>query len=174
MKAIARVRAIREMRVWSPAPEEIPGYVEEMAPILGVPVRGAPSPKEAVRGASLVVTVTPSRTPLLQAEWLEPGVTVVAVGSDGPEKQELAVEVLGGAGKVVVDSKAQCLLLGETHHAVATGVLKPEGIHGELGEVLLGVRAGREGGERIVVDLTGVGAQDAAMAGVVWRMLKEG
>ena len=173
MKAIARVRAIQEVRVWSPAPDEIPAYVEDMAPILGVPIAGAPSPKEVVRGANLVVTVTPSRTPLLQAEWLEPGVTVVAVGSDGPEKQELAVEVLGGAGKVVVDSRAQCLRLGETHHAVAAGVLTPEGIHGELGEILLGARAGREGGERIVVDLTGVGAQDAAMAGVVWRMLKE-
>jgi len=57
---------------------------------------------------------------------------------------------------------------------VAAGVLNPEGIHGEIGELLLGIRPGREGGERIVVDLTGVGAQDAAMAGVVWRMVREG
>jgi len=174
LKAISRVRTLQEVRVWSPIPEEVSAYAEEMAPLLGIPINGAPTPEEAVRGANLVVTVTPSRSPLLQEAWLEEGVTVIAVGSDGPEKQELAVEILGGAGKVVVDSRAQCLRLGETHHAVNAGALSPDGIHGELGEVLLGVRAGREGRERIVVDLTGVGAQDAAMAGVVWRKLREG
>jgi ornithine cyclodeaminase len=143
-----------------------------MSPFLGVPVAGASTPREAVNGAQLVVTVTPSRTPLLQADWLAPGVTVVAVGSDGPDKQELDVGVLGGGAKVVVDSRAQCLRLGEVHHAVKAGVLSPERIHAELGELLLGLRAGREGDERIVVDLTGVGAQDAAMAGVVWRVME--
>jgi len=66
---------------------------------------------------------------------------------------------------------AQCLGLGETHHAVSAGILPPEDIHAELGEVLLGERPGREGEELIVCDLTGVGAQDAAMAGVVWDLL---
>lgn len=41
----------------------------------------------------------------------------------------------------------------------------------EPGEVLLGIRPGREGGELIVCDHTGVDAQDAAMAGVVWALL---
>ncbi len=54
---------------------------------------------------------------------------------------------------------------------MSTGILAPEDIHAELGEVLLGMRPGREGDERIVCDLTGVGAQDAAMAGVVWDLL---
>jgi len=71
----------------------------------------------------------------------------------------------------VVDSKAQCVRLGETHHAVSEGVLAPEDIHAELGEVLNGARPGREGQELIVCDLTGVGAQDAAIAGVAWDLL---
>jgi ornithine cyclodeaminase/alanine dehydrogenase-like protein (mu-crystallin family) len=74
---------------------------------------------------------------------------------------------------VVVDSRAQCVRLGETQHAVSGGILAPEDIHAELGEVLLGMRPGREGDELIVCDLTGVGAQDAAMAGVVWDLLNE-
>ena len=41
----------------------------------------------------------------------------------------------------------------------------------ELGEVLNGARPGREGQELIVCDLTGVGAQDAAIAGVAWDLL---
>jgi ornithine cyclodeaminase len=116
------------------------------------------------------VTVTPARSPILELDWLSTGATVVAVGSDGPEKQELNPSVLGAAGKVVVDSRSQCLRLGETHHAVSAGALKAEGIHGELGDVLAGLRPGREGEELIVCDLTGVGAQDAAMAGRAWEL----
>jgi len=146
LRAISRVREIQELRVWSPIPEEVAAYV---------------------------VTVTPAREPLLELGWLAEGATVVAVGSDGPAKQELAPEILGAPAKVVVDSRAQCLKLGETHHAVSAGILAPEDIHAELGEVLLGRRPGREGNELIVCDLTGVGAQDAAMAGVVWNLLGE-
>jgi ornithine cyclodeaminase len=171
LRAMAQLREIKNVRAWSPLPEEVELYAREMSEYLSVPVHGSASPEEAVREADLVVTVTPSREPIVESGWLKDGVTVVAVGSDGPEKQELAVEVLGDADKVVVDSRAQCLGLGEAHHAVKAGVLTPETLHGELGEVLLGRCAGREGQERIVVDLTGVGAQDAAMAGVVWRRL---
>ncbi len=171
LRAISRVRDIRELRVWSPVPEEVAAYVEEMGPTLGISVSGAGGPKELVDGADLVVTVTPAREPLLERGWLAKGATVVAVGSDGPEKQELSTEILAPPTKVVVDSRAQCLRLGEAHHAVSAGTLTPGGIHAELGEVLIGQRPGREGDELIVCDLTGVGAQDAAMAGVVWDRL---
>lgn len=172
LRAIAGVRTLSSLRVWSPVPDERSAYSLEMESVLGVGVSGAASVEEAVDGADLIVTVTPSRDPLLQPGWLEPGVTVIAVGSDGPEKQELGVEVLGDGTKVVVDSTSQCLALGETHHAVSAGVIQSEDIHAELGELVLGTKAGREGDERIVCDLTGVGAQDAAMAGEVWKALR--
>jgi ornithine cyclodeaminase/alanine dehydrogenase-like protein (mu-crystallin family) len=157
--------------VWSPVQQELRVYEEEMAPLLGVSVEGAASPREAVEDADLVVTVTPSRAPLIEGGWLKEGVTVLAVGADGPDKQELSTGIMEEAGKVVVDSRDQCLRLGETHHAVEAGVLAADEIHAELGEVLLGRKVGREGMETIVVDLTGVGAQDAAIAGAVWKKL---
>jgi len=172
LRAIRRVRELQELRVWSPDPDEVGVYVAEMSPELGIPVSGGSSVEEVVRGVDLIVTVTPARSPILNMEWLPEGVTVVAVGSDGPEKQELDPEILGVAEKVIVDSKAQCLRLGETHHAVDKGIVAEEEIHGELGQVLQGTRAGREGAEIIVCDLTGVGAQDAAMAGEVWKLLE--
>jgi len=172
LRAISRVRTLGGVRVWSPAQEELRVYEEEMAPFLEVPVAGVASPREAVEEADLVVTVTPSRAPLLEGGWLKEGVTVLAVGADGPEKRELSTGIMERAGKVVVDSRDQCLRLGETHHAVEAGVMAADDVHAELGEVLLGRRVGREAMETIVVDLTGVGAQDAAMAGAVWTMLE--
>jgi ornithine cyclodeaminase/alanine dehydrogenase-like protein (mu-crystallin family) len=172
IRAIARTRELEALRVWSPVPQEVSAYEGELASLLGIPVTGCSTARDAVDGADLVVTVTPSREPLIEAEWLQGHATVVAVGSDGPEKQELSPEVLARAGKVVVDSRTQCLSLGETHHAVAAGLLSADDIHADLGEVVLGDRPGREADELIVCDLTGVGAQDAAMAAVAWKLLE--
>jgi len=171
IRAMARVREIRDLRVWSPDPGEMEVYTAEMAENPGVQVTAAESPAAAVGAADLVVTVTPARVPILELPWLLPSATVVAVGSDGPEKQELDAAILGAAEKVIVDSLAQCTALGETHHAILAGVLDPGDIHGQLGQVLTGERPGREGEELIVCDLTGVGAQDAAMAGAAWERL---
>lgn len=127
-------------------------------------VEAFPDLEEAVRAAEVVVTVTAAREPLIRADWLQDGFTVIAVGSDGPAKQELAPDVLVRAGKVVTDVTAQCARLGELHHAVTAGVLAEEDVHAELGQVVVGDRPGREAGEGIVCDLTGVGIQDTMIA----------
>jgi ornithine cyclodeaminase/alanine dehydrogenase-like protein (mu-crystallin family) len=61
--------------------------------------------------------------------------------------------------------------LGEIHHAVEAGLLEEGQAHAELGEVLIGKKEGRKSEELIVCDLTGVGAQDAAIAEVAWEKL---
>jgi ornithine cyclodeaminase len=128
----------------------------------------ADSVEQAVRGADLVITVTASREPLLRAEWLAPGATVIAVGSDGPDKQELDVGVLARAARIVADSLPQCLRLGEIHHAVEQGAIRKEQVSAELGEIAAGLKPGRQSGEELIVcDLTGVGVQDVAAASLV-------
>ena len=171
MRAISQVLEWKEARVWSPIPEEVERYREEMTATLGDRFLGAGSPQEAVEGCDLVVTVTPSREPLLERGWVRPGSTVIAVGSDGPDKQELSAELVAAADKIVVDRLDQCVRLGEVHHAVAAGHLAPSDVYAELGEIVVGRKPGREGGELIVCDLTGVGAQDAAIAEEALRVV---
>ncbi len=173
LRAIARVRRWQRTRAWSPNPERLRNYCAEMERELEIPFSAAAAPEEVVRGADLLVTATPSRQPLLDADWLAPHATVIAIGSDGPDKRELPTAALRRADKIVVDCLSQCLELGEVHHAVAEGALDAAAIYAELGEVLSGSRPGREGDELIICDLTGVGAQDAAIAELVWdRLLK--
>jgi ornithine cyclodeaminase/alanine dehydrogenase-like protein (mu-crystallin family) len=105
---------------------------------------------------------------------LTPGATVVALGSDGPDKRELAPEVVATADKVVTDLTAQCVRLGELHHAVDGGFMTASDVWAELGQVVVGDRPGRESDETIVCDLTGVGAQDAAIAEAAWKGLTDG
>jgi ornithine cyclodeaminase len=171
MRALAQVRRWERTRVWSRSPERLGSYCSELADQLGIPFTAAASPDDAVRDADLLITTTPSRQPLFQPESLAPHATVIAVGSDGPEKRELPTGALVRADKIVVDRLSQCLTLGELHHAVHEGVLQPSDVHAEIGDVLIGDASGREGDELIICDLTGVGAQDAAIAQAAWERL---
>jgi ornithine cyclodeaminase len=171
LRAIARVNRPARVSAWSPSSAHRARYAEEMMGALGIPVSAASSAKEALEDADVVVTVTPARKPIVEASFVKPGATILAVGSDGPDKQELEVAVLERADKVIADKLSQCARLGEIHHALEAGRLTEKDVYGELGDVVIGRLPGREGDELIVCDLTGVGAQDAALAEVVWKEL---
>ena len=165
LEALLRVRKPRTVVAWGRDRRKAEDYAAEMTAKHAVPAEAVGAPEVACRGSDLVVTVTPAHEPLVHANWIEPGMHVTAVGADGPDKQELDVEILRKADKVVADRLEQCLRLGEIHHAVEAGVLRREDIYGELGEIAAGMKRGRESDEEITVaDLTGVGVQDAAVA----------
>lgn len=97
---------------------------------------------------------------------------MIAVGSDAPDKQELDVGVLARADRIVADSLAQCLRLGEIHHAVEKGAIVKEKVS-ELGQIIAGQRPGRVSEDEIIgCDLTGVGVQDVAAASLVLERAK--
>jgi ornithine cyclodeaminase/alanine dehydrogenase-like protein (mu-crystallin family) len=173
LRALSHVREWERTIAWSRNRDRLSAYCTEMESELGLPFTAAESPEAALRGADLIITVTPSREPLFDTAALGNHATVIAVGSDGPDKRELPTEALARADKVVVDRLSQCLALGEVHHAVAEGALDPAAVYAELGDVLVGAKPGREADELIICDLTGVGAQDAAIAEVAWRQLVE-
>lgn len=157
------VRPFDAVRVWGRRREAAEATAKE----IGATV--AASVEAAVDGAQIVVTVTASRSPILRAEWLAPGALVIAVGSDGPQKQELDVDVLARADRIVADSLPQCARLGEIHHALDAGVIRADDVT-ELGQITSGRTPGRRTpSEMIVCDLTGVGVQDVAAATVVMQ-----
>jgi ornithine cyclodeaminase/alanine dehydrogenase-like protein (mu-crystallin family) len=77
------------------------------------------TPAEVARQARLIVTVTPSREPLLRLADLQAGTLLSAVGSDSPHKQELDPDILRRAVLLLADSRRQCEKLGELQHAPA-------------------------------------------------------
>lgn len=171
LRALEHVRSWDQTVAWSRNRERLEKYCREMEAELDRPCIPAGTAEEALSGADLIITATASREPLFDASCVASYTTLIAVGSDGPEKRELPTDALGRADKIVVDRLSQCLKLGELHHAVEEGVVDAGAVHAELGEVLVGKHAGREGAELIVCDLTGVGAQDAAIAEAAWRRL---
>ena len=172
VEMLALVRKFSAVRIWGRDPSRAQACADALGrntAIPACPFAVADSVRQAVEDADLVITVTASCTPLVRAEWLKPGVTIIAVGSDGPGKQELDCGVLERAGKIVADSLPQCLRLGEIHHAVRAGALTEEKTC-ELGEIVAGLKPGRTCEDEIIVcDLTGVGVQDVAAASVVMQ-----
>ena len=117
-----------------------------------------------MRQSDILVTATPSTSPLVSADWLQPGQHVTAMGSDAEHKNELAPEVVAGT-RYVCDRQSQCAVLGELHHAIAAGVVAAETRFPELGQVIAGQEPGRTLEHEITVcDLTGTVAQDTAIA----------
>lgn len=122
--------------------------------------------EEAVRPAQLVCTVTPARAPVVRAEWLAPGAHVTAVGSDSPGKRELDVQVLTAARLVAADGVAQSQSLGELQGIPVESLQQPPVL---LGALLTGRAQIPAGDSWTVADLTGLGAEDAAVAALAVR-----
>jgi ectoine utilization protein EutC len=158
------VRAFREIVAWSPDRHHLDAYCAEMR-AAGFDAHAAGSPREVCFEADILVSATPSRQPLVQAEALRPGQHVTALGSDTPGKQELDAACLARADLLVVDRLTQCAAFGELRHALDAGLFHADRVHAELGEVVAGVKPGRTSPEQITIaDLTGVGFQDTAIA----------
>ena len=165
LEALALVRPVTQAQVWAREGDRAAAYAADMVGRLGFSVAPAESLEGLVRESDIVVTTTPSQDPLIEADWLHPGLHVTAMGSDADYKTELAPGVLAAADRYVPDRLAQCAILGELHHAVAAGAVPADEAFPELGQIIAGQAAGRASAEEITVcDLTGTGVQDTAIA----------
>jgi ornithine cyclodeaminase/alanine dehydrogenase-like protein (mu-crystallin family) len=145
-------------------------FAKEMGEELGVPFEVVSSAEELCANSNCIYTQTPGSATVLELGWLKPGTTIIASGSDQPTKQEVPNDVLK-ASKYISDLTKQTSKVGELRGAIQAGVMTEADVYAELGQVVNGDKAGREGDELIVVDLTGTGAQDAAIGQVAWDKL---
>lgn len=138
----------------------------------GLKTRVATDLEQACGNAQAIITVTPSKTPLIRKDWIRPGTHITAIGADCPGKQELETDLAGDADLLVCDLASQCLDHGELQTLHSSGSLA-EGDVTALGLVLSGAHAGRAGRDDITIaDLTGLAAQDAAISLAVLRAAK--
>lgn len=155
------------------AHEGADAFATQMSSELGLEFEVVSTAKELCAVSDVIYTQTPGGSTVLEKEWLNPkGVTIIASGSDQPTKNEIPADVLA-ASKYISDLTKQTSKVGELRTALAAGVMTEADVHAELGEVVNGTKSGREGNEIIVVDLTGTGAQDAAIGEVAWNKLSQ-
>ncbi|MFF7881130.1 ornithine cyclodeaminase family protein [Streptomyces sp. NPDC020794] len=167
-RAVARVRDLRSVRVWSPDPARRARAARLLATELGVATKAVDTAEEAVAGLPMVAACTLSSTPVVRGAWLAPGCTVVSVGSFEPTRSEVDTEVVRRAAAVVVDDpETAAEHAGPIVDALRDGVLTRADLI-PLGGVLTGRHPARTHPDDIVFyNSVGLGIQDAAAAWAV-------
>ena len=160
----------RDIIVWGLPQDNFGTYKQDMEK-LGYTVQTTLDAGEVTEKCRLIITATPSKTPLIDVKQIKPGTHITAMGSDTHQKQELDSKILQSADIVVADSIEQCLSRGEISKALQAGLVKKEDLI-ELGDVIAGRQPGRTSDEQITVaDLTGVAVQDIQIAKAVHEAL---
>ncbi len=128
-EALRLVREFTEVRVWSPNVVRLRRFANEIG------AHAMPNPEAVVRGADVIVTVTPSPTPVVESEWVADGAHVIAVGSCRPTARELD-PALVKRSRLIVDSRAAALKeAGDIVIGIAEGQWTAKHIDAELGEL---------------------------------------
>jgi alanine dehydrogenase len=170
LEALAQVLPIERAHVWGHAPGEAERFCRrmrrELPRLACVPCAAL---RQAVEGMDVVVTLTPSRRPLVQRAWVSAGTHINAIGADAPGKQEVDPRILRDA-VVVVDHREQAIHAGELNVPIRRRQYAPSRIHAELGDVLAGRAAGRRSAREITLfDSTGLAVHDVAVGAWVLR-----
>jgi ornithine cyclodeaminase len=174
LEAMAEVRALRDVRVWSPRAASRERFVSEMAGHVGARLTACATAEEAVRDADLVVLVTSSPTPVIERGWVADGAHVISVGACRSEQREMPPPLVA-AGRLFVDSRAAALVeSGDVVQGIRDGLFAETHIAGELGEAVLGRVKGRTSEREITIFKSlGMAIEDVVAADLVYRRAVE-
>ena len=171
VEQLQNVTPCRNLVVWGRTPANVKLYAHDLE-ARGFSVEIASTPAAVADRANLIVTVTPSMTPLLSKADIKQGTHITAIGADTAEKTELDPAILAAADIVAVDKRELALGRGEVGHALQAGRIRADQLV-ELGQIVADPARGRQSAEQItVVDLGGTAAQDILMAEAAMAALK--
>ncbi len=170
LAALACVRSLKRVRVAARNAEHAQRLVEEMQPNIAFPIEAVQTNEEAVRGADLVVAATSSLEPVIKKEWISPGAHINAIGTHSPSSREIDSATMAAA-RIFVDRRESALNeSGDYLLAAKEGVIGPENIVGEIGELLVGTKSGRTSATEITLFKSlGLAIEDVACADYLYR-----
>jgi alanine dehydrogenase len=163
LAALPLVREFREIRAWSPTAAHLHEFAE------GV-VQAAPSAKEAVFGADVILIATSSVTPAIANEWVKDGAHVIAIGACRPSQREIDPALVARAA-LFTDSRAAVLKeSGDVIQSMREGRFGENHVRAELGEVINGSKPGRQSPEEVTLFKSlGLAIEDLTAADLVYR-----
>ena len=165
LEALLLVRNIKTAYIWSRDSKKTNTFVQNIKDTINININACESPEETVNLSEIVITSTPSKSPIIKSEWLKKGLHITAMGSDAEMKNELDPKIIKECDYYIPDSQSQTSILGELNHAIKAGLVSAEKKYNELGSVIINSNLGRSNiNDVTVADLTGTGVQDTAIA----------
>jgi ornithine cyclodeaminase/alanine dehydrogenase len=171
--AMAEVRDLKKALIFDIQLKRSLNLAEEMSKKLGIDIFSVKKAREAVKGVDIVITATTAKEPVLNADWIEPGTHINAVGWMGSEARELDSKTIKKA-KIVVDSKDAALSeSGDIIIPIREGVITEDTIYAELGELVIGKKEGRVSRDEVTLwKSVGLAIQDASTANLAYQKAK--
>ncbi|NJK78516.1 MAG: ornithine cyclodeaminase family protein [Chloroflexaceae bacterium] len=170
LEAIASVRPLREIRVYSRTPARREAFAHQMGERFNIPVQAVTSPQTAVQGADIVTTVSSSREPVFDGNDLQDGVHINAAGSNSAAKAELDATAVRRAWHIFTDDVMQArhesgdLIAAYERNALVWSQVRP------LADVVGGIVPGRTDPNAITLFAShGIALWDIALAATVYE-----
>jgi ornithine cyclodeaminase len=174
VEAMSHVRQIRHCRVVSRTAASAQSLAEELRGSYPFPIEAVGSVEAALSGADLIVTATSSTEAVVRREWVASGAHLNAVGSSTPNARELDAATVAASSLFVDKIESAVNEAGDYLRAVADGVIEPEHIRAELGEVLNGAKPGRTSPDEITLFKSlGLAVEDLVAARYLYDKSKE-
>ncbi len=171
IRAVAEVRELSSIKIFTRS-ETRAGWIAGRLKDVDIDIRFT-SAEDAVRGSDIVVTVTPSESPLVRNEWIREGTHISAMGADDKGKYELDTAILKRAS-LFADYPKQSVIIGEFQHAYNDGLINSADDICALGLVTLGKSPGRISDAQITVfDSSGIAIQDLTVAGAIFAAAQQ-
>jgi len=165
LEALLLVRNIKTAYIWSRDSKKTNKFVQNIKDKINIKIIACESPEQTVNLSEILITCTPSKSPIIKSEWLKKGLHITAMGSDAEMKNELDPKIIKDCDYYIPDSQSQTSILGELNHAIKAGLVSAEKKYNELGSVIINSNLGRSNiNDVTVADLTGTGVQDTAIA----------
>ena len=184
--ALAKVRKIKEVKVYSRRAENCRKFAAEMSPLLGIDVRPVSSAEEAVCSVDIILTATNSSVPVFDGRLLAPGVHVTTIvgsnvglvqgGFTKAKRREIDDTTLQRSDVITIASVQQAIQdeQGDIFDPVQKGIIRWEQVI-EIGAILAGKQEGRTRPEQITLfkNNAGQGVADVALGALVLKKAEE-
>jgi alanine dehydrogenase len=169
--AVAAVRNLTNVRVFSRNAERRAQFADEMEAKLEIPVSPVGSAEEGVHNADIIVTATTAHKAVVEGAWIAAGTHINAIGANFPQKRELDDDSIRRASRIVVDFIEQAKIeAGDLIQAFAKNAASWNSVH-ELSEIIAGKFPGRENANEITLfKSSGIAIWDVAVAAKVYEL----
>jgi ornithine cyclodeaminase/alanine dehydrogenase-like protein (mu-crystallin family) len=174
LAAMSAVRSIKRCRIASRNLEHAYNFAEQMRQKFSFALAPVETVEEALDGADLIVTATTAVEPVVRREWIASGAHLNLVGSSIPRAREVDSATMAAASLFVDRRESTVNESGDYLMAVRDGVIGPDHIRAELGEILVGEKSGRTSPEEITLFKSlGIAIEDLFAAAYLYRKARE-
>lgn len=157
-------KPIKQFRVFDLIGERATEFRRALAWQLDHEIRVSPSLEACLTGATTVITATTNAKGYVNPELVKDTKLLIPLSLD-----DFRAETLLSADKIVVDDFDQCNREEKLfHHVARDGRLKRKDIYAELGEIVIGIKEGRKGHEKIYCNCMGMAIEDISVAKAIY------